>query len=96
MLKRDDTRLWAQEWWESERGWGQRPDGFTLHLTKQAALDHIKTVVGGRKYDNPVPDEYDFTVGEPFEVSAAVLDLTAKDYERLEKTGTIWIRKVNR
>jgi hypothetical protein len=24
-----------QEWIESERGWGQRPDGFTIHLTDE-------------------------------------------------------------
>lgn len=34
---RNDTRkmtVVVQDWTESEAGWGQRPDGFSLHLNK--------------------------------------------------------------
>jgi len=31
------------EWTESERGWGQRPDGYSVHLNQQAAVDYIQS-----------------------------------------------------
>lgn len=48
-----------QEWEESERGWGVRPDGATLHLTEE---DRVRYVAGFNAEFNPptddVPDEY--------------------------------------
>lgn len=37
-------------WTEYESGWGQRPDGNTLYLSKEAADAHIK------KYWDQMPD----------------------------------------
>jgi hypothetical protein len=31
-----------QEWEESERGWGCRPDGYSLHLDKEDRNTYIK------------------------------------------------------
>ena len=25
--------IYYQHWWESESGWGQRPDGYSMHLS---------------------------------------------------------------
>jgi hypothetical protein len=36
-------KAWRQDWEESERGWGVRPDGHTLHLS----LQDLKTYVHG-------------------------------------------------
>jgi len=58
----------AQTWEESERGWGVRPDGFSLHLTmedckkfREAFQEQQLTMLG-----SAVPDEYSRTSGEPF------------------------------
>ena len=31
-----------QEWIESERGWGQRHDGYTIHLTEEDRVKYCK------------------------------------------------------
>lgn len=56
-----------QLWEESERGWGVRPDGFTLHLTME---DHKRFVADFWKRQKEVcgeetPDEYTRTCGDP-------------------------------
>ncbi len=43
--------VFRQNWLESERGWGIRPDGYSLHLSK---LDRDAYV---REYWNRMPDE---------------------------------------
>ncbi len=47
-----------QSWTEYERGWGCRPDGYTLHLTQKDCQLFIKDF--NAKFNNePVaPDEY--------------------------------------
>lgn len=44
-------------WTESERGWGQRPDGFSLHQTKEDCAAYIKAYWATQP-DGPAPDEY--------------------------------------
>jgi len=44
------------EWTESERGWGIRPDGYSVHLTKQAADDYFKEYWDSMP--KAAPDEY--------------------------------------
>lgn len=34
--------IWKVDWTESEAGWGQRPDGHTLHFSKEMADAYIK------------------------------------------------------
>lgn len=56
-----------QEWIESERGWGQRPDGHSLHRTSTdrdmfIALYWAKMPARDRN-GNP-PDEYSFPAGD--------------------------------
>lgn len=69
-----------QTWSEYERGWGQRPDGQTIHLT----LEDCKKYVAGynAKFNNKsvVPDEY--TAADP---STSLVDIGPKLYEKLQK-----------
>ena len=55
--------IYAVEWEESERGWGCRPDGYSLHSSLEKAQkyihDHYSTHTGA------VPDEYSRAVGSP-------------------------------
>lgn len=55
-------RIYLQYWEESERGWGVRPDGCSLHLTQQNHKDYIKSILEDRDPNN-VPHEYDMVVG---------------------------------
>lgn len=56
----------CQCWIESERGWGLRPDGFSLHSSEVA----LKTYILEYNFDLPdeVPDIYSRPDGSSFEV----------------------------
>lgn len=54
----------VQKWEESERGWGTRPDGFSLHLTEadlQAFIERYWACM-----PDSVPDEYSRPDGKPY------------------------------
>jgi hypothetical protein len=53
----------CQHWIESERGWGQRPDGVSLHLTLDDVKDYVKAY--WETMPNTVPYEYSKPVGKP-------------------------------
>lgn len=64
----------CQPWWEKERGWGERPDGFTMHAS---AEDHQRFVedfwTKQRAYNTErglpeghAPDCYSYASGDPF------------------------------
>jgi hypothetical protein len=66
----------AQDWEESEAGWGVRPDGFTLHLTREDRDTYVKAANDRQKayYDKQLgpgitPHEYSRTSGYPQEVT---------------------------
>jgi len=56
-----------QYWEESERGWGVRPDGCSIHHDIKSHGDYIKTIYEKRDC-NFIPDEYDRIVGHPIEI----------------------------
>ena len=64
-----DFQVVAQKWVESERGWGVRPDGYTLHITSADRDQYI------RQYWNQMPDAtpeiYSRPDGEPFIISVS-------------------------
>ena len=57
-------KVYLQYWEESERGWGVRPDGCSLHIDIEEHKKYISSIYEKRKI-NDVPDEYDRIVGEP-------------------------------
>ena len=60
---------WCQQWEESERGWGSRPDGYSLHLTPEDAKAYIVAYWEQEKKRNTsgeTPDEYDRPAGNVF------------------------------
>lgn len=65
----------CQLWEESEMGWGQSPDGFSLHLTIADRDAFIKAYKKDRK--GSTPSIYDRPCGEPYQqlVSQKVADL---------------------
>lgn len=66
----------AQNWEESERGWGVRPDGFTLHLTMDNHDAYVEAYLGRQKaYFNKelgvgiTPSEYTRLSGRAVEIT---------------------------
>lgn len=47
----------CQLWEESERGWGVRPDGYSLHLSENDRQDYINAY--WERMPKSVPDEYE-------------------------------------
>lgn len=63
--------VWAQNWEETERGWGCRPDGYSLHRTKEGPEVLLKEMRDREQQGQAtgyVPDEYTRPCGDPFEV----------------------------
>jgi hypothetical protein len=81
-------------WEESEAGWGQRPDGFSLHLTQEDAKKYVEQHNAGLPKAPPVPHEYDRPCGEPY-----LVELTQEqdeELQRLKKQGICGIRRFDR
>lgn len=57
-------RAIMQCWEESERGWGVRPDGCSVHLDMASRDSYVSLIYKDRNSDF-VPDEYDRISGEP-------------------------------
>jgi hypothetical protein len=53
-----------RDWIETERGWGQRPDGYSLHLTPEDMRDFIDEYWESQPKE--VPDEYSSPTGYPY------------------------------
>lgn len=70
-------------WEESERGWGERPDGFSLHLTEADAQAFIGDYWNSMpdKIGGMAPDEYSRPAGNPF-----VVQVSGKLYGEIKKT----------
>lgn len=74
----------VQEWEESERGWGIRPDGATLHLTEADRTAYVNDYWAREKKSNPsgvTPDEYSRPSGNP-----SIIDVSEATYEQVKKT----------
>ena len=79
--------VYAIEWTEYERGWGQRPDGVSLHKSKEIAEQYIKDFIEKEKERNPsgaVPDEY--TSPD----TPRLIEVDKKVYDEVQKKKTIW------
>ena len=77
----------CQQWEESERGWGTRPDGFTLHLDTathtrfvKAFLDRQRNLLGEK-----TPDEYTRQMGSPYSV-----EVDEDVYQKLLTVDGVW------
>lgn len=67
-----------QSWVESERGWGTRPDGETLHLTREDRDAYVKGYYAVWNNEDSAPDCYTRAEGEP-----RVVDVDGKTYKKL-------------
>lgn len=70
----------VQKWEESERGWGVRPDGYSLHATDEDRLAYIKAYWDSMP-DSP-PDEYSRPSGSPYQA-----EIDSGTYGKLTEAG---------
>ena len=73
----------CQEWELSERGWGIRPDGYSLHLSEDSRTEYEKSYWARENKRNTggVPNEYSRPSGTPY-----LIDIDAKTYKKLQKS----------
>jgi hypothetical protein len=73
-----------QKWMEFERGWGARPDGYTLHITSEDKDTFVKDYQSGMP--NSAPDEYSQPMG-----SATIVNVDEQIYQKIkESKHGIW------
>ena len=72
ITKKDETNgtekkycVMCQKWEESERGWGTRPDGYSLHLSINELKSYIESY--WNSMPDKIPDEYSYPSGTPYE-----------------------------
>jgi hypothetical protein len=75
------NKVILQIWEESERGWGTRPDGCSMHIDLKERENYIQSIYDSRKSDESIPHEYDRIVGEGVEafIEDALYTLVVKD-----------------
>jgi len=59
------NKVFLQLWEESERGWGTRPDGCSLHIDNIELDRYVDNIYSDR--GDVIPDEYDRTIGGSIE-----------------------------
>jgi len=79
--------VWRMDWEESERGWGVRPDGYSLHLTPEAWTKFYAEFVRKERERNPsgiVPDEY----SRPCSDNPRLVEVIKKVYDEVHVAST--------
>lgn len=73
----------CQKWLESERDWGTRPDGYSLHLTDKDRKQYVEEYWDAMpdKIDGRAPDIYSRPDGTPY-----VCDVDVDMYEKIKKS----------
>ncbi len=62
-------KILIQYWEESERGFGIRPDGASLHKDYLSHKNYVGQIYNVRETIEYVPNEYDRVIGKPIYVS---------------------------
>jgi len=62
------NKVIMQLWEESERGWGVRPDGCSLHIDAIERDKYVASIYKKREQDLIVPNEYDKIVGNGIDI----------------------------
>lgn len=80
------NKVIMQLWEESERGWGVRPDGCSLHIDELERKKYIDKIYDDRSNESTVPDEYDRVFG-----SEMVVFVNDDMFSKIQSKGTIRI-----
>lgn len=94
-------KVYLQSWEESEWGWGVRPDGYSLHLTREDALTYVKDSMKEqqeyfkRSEISGVPNEYSRPCGEPREIELVGPKLTKLKKKKIIRSYTWDLKESN-
>lgn len=82
--------IFVQNWEESERGWGIRPDGYTAHPNRAHRDAYVKWY--NAEYNNQAhaPDEYTRTSGEPIPVQVDIKIYTQLVAKCAKPGSAVW------
>jgi hypothetical protein len=80
------TTVIVQKWEERERGWGSRPDGYSIHLTEDDRRKFIQAYWAKTPAD--APDDYSRPLGTPYE---ADVDVSQEDMISLMDQAGVWV-----
>lgn len=73
-------RVYCQEWIESERGWGLRPDGYSLHL--EVADVNAYVDLYWARMPAHTPDEYSYPAGTP-----TIITVDTETYNKIRESA---------
>jgi|CXWL01.1.fsa_nt_gi hypothetical protein len=72
-------------WTEYERGWGQRPDGASLHVSEDVAKKYIKDYWD--RQPKKVPDDY----SKEDQSTPMKVKVSDQLFEQISKTGSLML-----
>src|ERR1700712_403333 len=81
-IPRGEHLVLCQKWEESERGWGVRPDGFSLHVSRFALQEYLRRDREEKAKTNYIPDEYSRPNGDAYGA-----DVSDEVYEEIRVEG---------
>lgn len=61
------NKVILQLWEESERGFGTRPDGCSIHTDSDNRNKYIKSIYDSRKVKTKIPETYERIIGSELE-----------------------------
>lgn len=76
--------LLKQNWWESERGWGRKPEGYTLHLSEKDRAAYVEEFERTQNVTPIAPDCYSFPV------DAELIDVSQELYEWVKSRDKVY------
>ncbi len=99
------NKVIMQLWEESERGWGVRPDGCSLHVDTIERNNYVDNIYKKREQDLTIPSEYDKIVGIGVDIfvdddifkkiiSERSIKIIESDLNNLINMGQIIIKKL--
>jgi hypothetical protein len=92
----ESLQVWVQEWEETERGWGCKPDGWTISPTKEAAVKHTEQLSKDMRarekeiYKGEVPECYSRPDGTPYEIELRNPELITRALDAFPQALGIW------
>lgn len=87
-MNKVEHQLPAVRWTESEAGWGQRPDGFTVHRDEAEVKRYIDAYWAAEKARNTsgiTPSDYSFA-----ETGFYMIGVSRSLFDAVQENGTVW------
>ncbi len=89
--EKKERTVYVETWTEYERGWGSRPDGFTLHIDRGSHHRFVSRYNQEHNNSAEVPDEYSQADG-----NVRLVKVSEKLYQKVLSSGNGMWGKGNR